>query len=238
MFYKFCSKISWITTCSFLYLVSLKREILLSNVALVMIRLTIFPLALTPHIYSRVWEIIHTRGISVESSAWNSSLTRLLGVTEWSCCLTRDNSQLPTSLVLTHWKRQWGISAVIGLGQYLQWLGVLGRILDSLSSVGRMRWSSFQRKLVASDPSPFNLALLQEHSQSVAGEASSALVLMYSMWLSAASIMVMFCSTKTLYSIVPLLLSTPAIHSRKIVSVHTWQNHVLRKESQLLQHLA
>ena len=189
MFYKFCSKISWITTCSFLYLVSLKREILLSNVALVMIRLTIFPLALTPHIYSRVWEIIHTRGISVESSAWNSSLTRLLGV--------------------------------IGLGQYLQWLGVLGRILDSLSSVGRMRWSSFQRKLVASDPSPFNLALLQEHSQSVAGEASSALVLMYSMWLSAASIMVMFCSTKTLYSIVPLLLSTPAIHSRKIVSVHT-----------------
>ena len=67
---------------------------------------------------------------------------------------------------------------MIGLGQYLQRLDVLGRILDSLSSVGRSWWGSFQRKLVASDPIPFSLALLQEHSQSVVGEANSALVLM------------------------------------------------------------
>ena len=140
-------------------------------------------------------------GISEVSSALNSILTRLAAVAVLSCCLTRESNHVPTSLVLTHWNRQWGVSAVVGWGQYLQLLGVFGKILDNLSSVGRRKWSSFQRKLVASDPSPFSLALLHEHSQSVAGEANSVLVFLYCIMLSAASTstMVMFISTKTLY---------------------------------------
>ena len=87
--------------------------------------------------------------------------------------------KLPTSLVLTHWNKLWARSAVIGVGQYLQFSDVLGSILESLSSLGSNWWSSLKRKLVASDPSPFSLALLHDVSQSVNGLAISTLVLMY-----------------------------------------------------------
>ena len=88
------SNISVITKCSSLYLVSLRMLILLSSCALVRKRVTAFPLSLTPHIYRREWASIHTRGISLGSSTWNSSLksfrAEILGSCAWnmvrSCC--------------------------------------------------------------------------------------------------------------------------------------------------------
>ena len=74
-----------------------------------------------------------------------------------------------------------------------------GRILASLSSVGSRRCRSFHRKLVASDPKPFSCARLQLVSQSVLGEAHSALHLMYSLGPSSGSTMVIFSSTRTVY---------------------------------------
>ena len=56
----------------------------------------------------------------------------------------------------------------------------MGRILLSLASVGSRLCSIFDKKLVPSDPMPFNLALLQLVSQSVVVEASFALLCSFS----------------------------------------------------------
>ena len=190
---------SLITVCSSIYLVSLRMEILLSNVALVKIRLTVFPLARTPHMYRRVWAVIQTIGISACSSETISSFSSLVAVTDWSFFLTIDSSHLPTSLVLVHSKKQCVRSAVAGVGQILQFSDVFLRILDSLASVGSRECNNFQRKLVASEPRRLSLASLQLVSQSVVGEASSALDLMYSGWLVLSSSIVISRSTSTLY---------------------------------------
>ena len=93
---------SVIKISSCLYLVSLRSEILLSSTAQVFKSDTIFPEALTPHIYSRDWATIHTRGISAESEHLKYSLISLLAVTDWSWCRITERSQLPVSTVLLH----------------------------------------------------------------------------------------------------------------------------------------
>ena len=50
---------------------------------------------------------------------------------------------------------------------------MFGRILDSLSSVGRILWRSFQRNEYACAPRPLSLALFQVSSQSLSGVAAS-----------------------------------------------------------------
>ena len=77
--------------------------------------------------------------------------------------------------MLTQSKKQCGKSAVNWIGHILHSAEVFGRILESLSSLGRILWRSFHKKLVASVPIPFSLALLQLVGQSVSGEARSAL---------------------------------------------------------------
>lgn len=138
-------------------------------------------------------------GISAEVSEDNSSLRSLAVVMVESCFLIRLSSKLPPSLVHTHKNMLCFRSAKIGLGQSLRFPEVFGRILDSLASVGRRQCSSFQTKLVASEPRPLVLACFQLDSQSVVGEASSVLDLIYSLWLSASSTMVISCSTINLY---------------------------------------
>ena len=81
----------------------------------------------------------------------------------------------------------------------MQLLEVFGRILANLSSLGRSRCISFQRKLEASEPSPFILARLQQFSQSVLTEANSALDLMNSQGLLSGSTMVISFLTSTLF---------------------------------------
>ena len=90
---------------------------------------------------------------------------------------------------------------MVGVAQILQYLDELGRILANLSSLGRSLCRRFQRKLVASGPRPLSLALLQLLSQSVSGEASSALHLMSFQGLLMGSYMVISCSTSNLYQL-------------------------------------
>ena len=116
-------------------------------------------------------------------------------VADGSSCLTKESSQSPTSWVETHWNKQWHRSATVWVGHTLQNSVEFGSILASLCSVGSRRCSSLNKNEVASEPSPFSLARLQEFSQSVLGEINSDLVLMYCMELSTYSIMVMSCST-------------------------------------------
>ena len=151
---------------SFWNLVSLRREMFLSRLALHWLESTIFPVHLTVHKYKRVCAVIHTRGISWEPSAWNSSLRSLSGVTEESKWAIVIKSLPPISLVLMQLKKQWERSAMMGAGQSLQLEVLFGRILDNLSSVGKRWWTNFHRKLVASDPNPFSLHLLHVLSQS------------------------------------------------------------------------
>ena len=188
-----------ISSCSFLCLVSLRREILFSRVALVTNFPTVFPLDLTPHIKSSVCAAIQTRGISTDSSAVNSSLKRLAGLTVGSYCLKIFKSQVPISWVLTQVNRQWARSAVDWLWQSLQTGEVFNLILASLSSVGRSWCRSFQRKVVASDPIPFSLARLQLVAQSVVGDATSALHGLKILGMSSGCTMVMLSSTSTVY---------------------------------------
>ena len=197
--YIYESNISVIIVAAFWYLVSLRIEILLSRNALVKIGLTIFPSALIPHIYSKLWAVNQTSGISVDSSAAKSSLRSFSGVTAGSIFLTWESNQLPADSVLTHLKRQWGRSARGAFEQSLQFSEELGRILASLASDGRILFNNFHKKLVASLQRPLSLARLQVVSQSVEGDASSALDLMNSLVLSGASSMVMLSSTNTLY---------------------------------------
>ena len=109
------------------------------------------------------------------SSVWISSLRILLAVADESNILTVDKSREPTSLELTHLNKQCSRSAVAGKGHSLQSGNELGSILASRSSLGRILWRSFQRKLVASGPRPLSLALLQLVSQSALEEATSTL---------------------------------------------------------------
>ena len=108
-----------------------------------------------------------------------------------SCC--------PTSLVSMHSKKQCSRLAEIWTWQNLQFGLEFGKILASLISVGSRRCKSFQRKEEASDPIPLILERLQLISQSLSGEASSDLDLMYSPGWSIGSIMVISFSTNTLY---------------------------------------
>ena len=109
---------------------------MVSKVDLVLSRLAIFPLALTSHIYRRVWARIHTIGISDESSELNCNLPSLAAVAVWSRSLTKESNQVPTSLVLTQANKQCGRSAVLSVGQSRQFSDELERILLSLASVG------------------------------------------------------------------------------------------------------
>ena len=120
--------------CSFLNLVSLSKEILLSRDALVSKGLTVFPLHLTPHIYRSVCAVTHTSGISMAGSASNSSLSSLLGVMSVSWGEMADNNFAPITLVLSQWKKQWTRSAWTWPGHSLQSGVLLGRILDQFFS--------------------------------------------------------------------------------------------------------
>ena len=171
---------------------------MLSKDALVSKGLTGFPLHLIPHIYMSIWEVTHTSGISIAGSVSNSSLRILLGLMSGSWMEIVDSNFSPITLVLSQWKKQCTRSAWTWPGHSLQSGVVLGRILDSLCSVGRSWWRSFQRKLVAGDPSPFSLDLDQVLSQSFEGQDSSALDLINSLLLSI-SCMVSSCSTMYLY---------------------------------------
>ena len=68
--------------------------------------------------------------------------------------------------------------------------------------------SSFQRKLVASEPRPFSLARPQVSSQSVLGEDSSDLDFLYSMELVSVSTMVTSSSNSTLYHSAVVIVAT------------------------------
>ena len=75
---------SLINTCSLVNLVSLRREILVSRLALVRVGSTVFPLHLMLHMYASVCAVTHTRGISKSGSHSNSNLSNLSGVTSES----------------------------------------------------------------------------------------------------------------------------------------------------------
>ena len=170
---------------------------MVSKIVLVTIRSTTLPFCLIPQLYNKVWAVTHTMGISVDSSAANSSLSSPAGVTAGSYTRMAARRLLPTCLVFSQLKKQCSRLAWVGVGQCLQFSEEFGRILATLSSVGRILWRSFHRKLVASEPKPFSLALLQVNSQSVPGDANSDLELMYSMVLFSS--MMTSCSSSTLY---------------------------------------
>ena len=100
--FQFCLFMNLLHSFLVLVLVSLKRNILFSSVALVVIRVTVLPLDLTPQRYMRVWATIGTIGISASCSEENSSLKSFSGDRGESCCLTSDSNQLSTFLVLKY----------------------------------------------------------------------------------------------------------------------------------------
>ena len=171
--YKFCN-ISVIIRLRFLYLVSLKRLTLLSKSDLTLNRSAIFPLTLASQMFIRNCATIHTTGVSSVRFTCSSSLRTWEGVIPGQNVWQKVRTWLPTVLVKLQKKKQCSRLACTWSGQNLQ-LGLeLGRILESLSSVGRMQWRSFHKKEVASEPRPFSLERLHESSQSVPGDNSSA----------------------------------------------------------------
>ena len=120
-------------------------------------------------------------GISVESSEVNSSLRSLAAVT---CCLTSESNQFPTSLLLTQVKQQWDRSAV---ENSLQCSEELGRILESLAST-KKTVQQFPDALV---PQTQDLLV----SQSMVGEANSALIILNRKYLIIGQEMIMKWAT-------------------------------------------
>ena len=145
---------------------------------------------------------------SMASSDSNSSLNSPAWETEGSCWRTAPRRLWPTTPEHTQSKKQCSRVAWVGLGHCLQFAEEFGRILATLSSVGSNLWRSFHRKLVASEPMPFILALFQLTSHSVLGDASSDLDLMNSMVPSSLYSMVTSFSSSTLYHCAVVMVAT------------------------------
>ena len=128
-------------------LVLLSSMMFASSTALVVIKLVVFFSTLLFKMMLITLAMSHIKGSLNLSSRFTSSKITCCGVKLWTCFLSSRRSHLAMVLLWLQWNMAWTRLQVWFESQRVQTgLVTLTRILDSLSWVGRMLWTSFQMK--------------------------------------------------------------------------------------------